>query len=162
VGGWQIAGLTTIQSGIPANVTFGADRANIGIINQQRPDLVGPLPELNCRPNTAGTTEAARRQLINCYDPSAFALPAQFTFGNAPRNVLRGPNFKQTDLSLMKNVPLGGDVRLQVRAEIYNLFNRANFANPNTSFDSAAFGQITALATGATMRRVQLGAKLVF
>jgi hypothetical protein len=160
--GWQIAGVTTIQSGVPANVTFGADRANIGITGLQRPDLVGAVPSLNCQPNSAGATPAARRQRINCYDPSAFALPAQFTFGNASRNVLRGPNYKQTDLSLMKNIPLGKDVRMQLRAEVYNVFDRANFANPNTSFGSAGFGQITALATGATMRRIQLGGKLIF
>jgi hypothetical protein len=161
--GWQIAGVTTLQSGIPANVTFGADRANIGIAGQQRPDLVGGVPELNCQPNSGGATEAARKQLINCYDPSAFALPAQFTFGNAPRNVLRGPNFKQTDVTLIKNIPLAREARFQLRAEIYNLFNRANFANPSTTtFGSAAFGNITALATGATMRRIQLGGRLIF
>jgi len=62
----------------------------------------------------------------------------------------------------MKNIPLGKDVRFQIRAEVYNVFNRANFANPNTTFGSAAFGSITALATGATMRRVQLGGRLLF
>jgi hypothetical protein len=163
LGGWQIAGVTTLQSGIPANVTFGADRANIGISGQQRPDLVGSAPKLNCQPNSGGATEAARKQLINCYDPSAFALPAQFTFGNAPRNILRGPNYKQTDVTLIKNLPLGKGARFQIRAEFYNLFNRANFANPSTTtFGSAAFGQITALATGATMRRIQLGGRLIF
>jgi hypothetical protein len=162
VGGWQIGGVTTIQSGVPANITFAADRANIGISGLQRPDLVGAVPKLNCQPNTAGTTEVARRELINCYDPAAFALPAPFTFGNARRNVLRGPNYKVTDLSLMKNIPLGKDVRFQIRAEIYNVFNRANFGNPNTSLGSAAFGRITTLATGATMRRIQLGGKLIF
>src|SRR5436190_6632195 len=160
--GWQITGVTTIQSGVPANVVFGADRANIGITGLQRPDLVGSVPSLNCQPNTAGATPAARREQINCYDPSGFALPAQYTFGNAPRNVLRGPDFKVTDLSLTKNIPLGKEVRLQVRAEIYNVFNRANFGNPNASFNSAAFGRITTLATGATMRRIQLGGKLSF
>jgi hypothetical protein len=162
VAGWQITGVTTLQSGLPANITFAADRANIGIAGLQRPNLVGAVPELNCNPNTGGTTPVDQRQQINCYDASAFALPDPFTFGNAPRNVLRGPNFKQTDLALMKWVPLGGDVRLQLRGEVYNLFNRANFANPNTSFGAAAFGRITALATGATMRRIQLGAKLSF
>src|SRR6266496_749560 len=162
VAGWQIAGVTTLQSGIPANITFAADRANIGISGLQRPNLVGAVPNLNCQPNTAGATPAAQRELINCYDPSGFALPAQFTFGNAPRNVLRGPNYKVTDLSLTKNIPLGKDVRFQIRAEVYNVFNRANFANPNTSFGSAAFGRITTLATGATMRRIQLGGKLSF
>lgn len=160
--GWQIAGVTTIQSGIPANITFAADRANVGLAGLQRPNLVGGVPELDCQPNTAGTTAVARRELINCYDPSAFALPAPFTFGDAPRNVLRGPNLKVTDLSLTKNIPLGKDVRFQLRAEIYNLFNRANFGNPNTSLGSAAFGRITTLATGATMRRIQLGGKLIF
>ena len=48
------------------------------------------MPALNCQPNTDDTVE-----LINCYDASAFALPAQFTFGNAPRNVLRGPEVRQ-------------------------------------------------------------------
>jgi hypothetical protein len=164
LGGWQIGGVTTLQSGMPVNVTIAADRANIGIAGVQRPDLVGAVPDLNCQPNTAGATPAARRELINCFDPSAFALPAQFTFGNAPRNVLRGPNYKVTDLSLMKKIPLGKDVQFQIRAEVYNVFNRANFgfANNTTSFGSAAFGRMTALATGATMRRVQLGGRLIF
>ncbi|HEU0094448.1 MAG TPA: hypothetical protein VFS78_20205, partial [Vicinamibacteria bacterium] len=95
-------------------------------------------------------------------DPSGFALPAQFTFGNAPRNVLRGPNFKQTDITLMKDIPLGKDIRFQLRAEGYNVFNRANFGNPNASFGAAAFGSVTSLATGATMRRIQLGGRLIF
>jgi hypothetical protein len=162
VAGWQIAGVTTLQSGVPVNVTFAADRANIGISGLQRPDLVGAIPDLNCQPNAAGATPAAQRELINCYDPKAFALPAQFTFGDASRNALRGPNYKVTDLSLMKSIALGKDVRFQIRAEVYNVFNRANFGNPNASFGSAAFGRITTLATGATMRRIQLGGKLIF
>ena len=104
---------------------------------------------------------AARRVQINCFDPSAFAIPAQFTFGSAPRNVLRGPNYRNTDLSFMKNIPIGR-TKLQLRAEVYNLFNRANFANPNAVVGSAAFGRITALATGTTMRRVQLGGRFIF
>jgi len=159
--GWQITGITTLQSGIPANITFAADRANIGIAGLQRPNLVGAVPELNCQPNTGGTTPVEQRQLINCYDPSAFVLPDQFTFGNAGRNILRGPDYKNTDLAFMKSIPFG-DARVQLRAEVFNLFNRANFGNPNASFGAAAFGRISALATGATMRRIQLGAKLMF
>jgi hypothetical protein len=162
LGGWVLACVTTIQSGTPVNVTFGSDRANIGITGLQRPNLVGSVPKLNCQPNTAGTTEIARREQINCFDASAFALPAQFTFGNAPRNVLRGPRFSVTDLSLMKNIPIAGDARLQLRVEVFNVFNTVNYANPNASFGSAAFGRITALATGATMRQIQLGGKLLF
>ena len=101
----------------------------------------------------------ARRQLINCYDLSAFAQPAQFTFGNGSRNMLRGPKFSSTDLSFMKNVPVGGDVRFQVRVEIFNIFNQVNYNNPNASFGSAAFGTIT--GAGA-MRQIQLGGKVLF
>ncbi len=114
---------------------------------------------MNCQPNTAGATDVARRQLINCFDASAFALPAQFTFGNMSRNVLRGPKFSSTDLSFMKTVPVGGQARFQIRVEIFNIFNQVNYINPNASFGSAAFGTITA---AGTMRQMQLGGKLLF
>jgi hypothetical protein len=159
VAGWQVSGVTTIQSGSPVNVTFTQDWANIGITGLQRPDLIGAVPDLDCQPNSAGATEVARRQLINCYDSTAFALPAQFTFGNASRNVLRGPKFSSTDLSFMKTVPVGTTVRFQVRVEIFNIFNQVNYGNPNASFGSAAFGTIT---SAGAMRQMQLGGKLLF
>jgi len=153
VAGWQLAGVTTVQSGTPVNVTTSGDRANIGISNLQRPNLVGPVPTLNCQENPTTL------ELINCFDPSAFALQPQYTFGNAPRNLLRGPKFASTDLSLMKNVPLGGTVRFQLRAEIFNVFNRVNYNNPNGVFGSAAFGRISG---AQSMRQMQLGGKLMF
>jgi hypothetical protein len=158
VAGWQVGGVTTIQSGTPINVTIGTDRANIGITPViQRPDLIGPVPTLNCQQSPTNLDQ------INCFDPSAFALPAQYTFGNAPRNVLRGPKAVITDLSLVKNVPVGGTVRLQIRAEIFNAFNNVNYGNPNAVFGSATFGRISATNTSyPNMRQVQLGAKLIF
>ena len=137
------------------NVTIAPDRANIGISGLQRPDLIGPVPALNCQQSPTAP------DLINCYDASAFAMPAQFTFGNAPRNVLRGPKFAATDLSLMKNVPLGGNVQFQIRAEIFNAFNTVNYTIPNgvTVFGSAAFGRIS---SALAMRQVQLGGRLIF
>jgi hypothetical protein len=156
VAGWQVSGVTTLQSGTPVNVTLSTDRANIGITGQQRPDLVGAVPNLNC---VADPDPTKRRQLMNCYDASAFALPAQFTFGNASRNLLRGPKFVSTDVSFMKNVPIGSTVKFQIRAEIYNLFNNVNYGNPNSSFGSASFGRIT---SAGNMRQVQLGGKIYF
>jgi hypothetical protein len=157
VAGWQASGVTTIQSGSPLNVTLSTDRANTGRSALQRPDLVGAVPQLNCVDDPDQT--ARRRQLINCFDQSAFALPAQFTFGNAPRNVLRGPGFVSTDLSFMKNVPIGGGARFQFRAEFYNIFNNVNYFNPNTTFAAANFGRITG---AGSMRQVQLGGKILF
>ena len=153
VAGWQVGGVSTIQSGTPVNVTIAADRANIGISGLQRPNLVGAVPSLNCQPNTTTL------ELINCFDASAFAMPAQFTFGNTPRNVLRGPKYAATDLSLMKNIPLGGNAQFQIRAEIFNAFNTVNYNNPNGVFGSAQFGRIS---SALAMRQVQLGGKLMF
>ncbi len=159
VAGWQVSGVTTVQSGTPVNVTLSADRANIGITGQQRPDLVGAVPAMNCVDDPDPTKY---HQLMNCYDASAFALPAQFTFGNADRNILRGPKFVNTDLSLMKTVPIGGGVRFQFRMEFYNLFNNVNYGNPGSTYGvplATSFGRIT---SAGNMRQMQLGGKIFF
>jgi hypothetical protein len=157
VAGWQVGGVTTLQSGVPVNVTIAADRANIGISGLQRPDLIGPVPELNCQSAPTG------RDLINCFDPAAFAMPAQFTFGNAPRNVLRGPKVAITDLSMAKSIPIGVAMRFQIRADIFNAFNQVNYGQPNGVFGSASFGRISATnTTYANMRQIQFGGKLSF
>jgi hypothetical protein len=153
VAGWEISGATTAQSGSTINVTLNGDPANIGINNLQRPNLVGPVPTLNCQ------TLANSRQLVNCFDSTAFQLPAAYTFGNAPRNVLRGPKSIVTDLSLMKNFPLGGGRQFQFRAEMFNAFNRVNYGNPNGVFNSTSFGQIS---SAGSMRQIQLGARVSF
>jgi hypothetical protein len=152
VGGWQVGGITTIETGRPVNITISGDRANTGT-GVQRPDLVGPVPELNCRPNPTGLG------LINCWDASAFAQPAQFTFGSAPRNVLRGPGSSVTDLTVIKNIPLAGRTKFQLRGELYNVFNKVNFNNPNAGFGTANFGRIT---SAGNMRRVEIGGKILF
>ncbi len=157
VAGWQFSGVTTVQSGMPINVTIGPDRANIGISGLQRPDLVGAAPKLNCQPL------ANSRDLVNCFDASAFALPSPFTFGNAPRNVLRGPKAVITDLSMAKNIPLHGAMRLQLRVEVFNAFSNVSYGQPNAVFGSAQFGRISGTnVTYPNMRQVQLGGKLIF
>jgi hypothetical protein len=153
VAGWQVGGVTTLQSGTPVNVTLSGDPANIGISNQQRPDMAGSVPSLNCQPISNS------RELSGCFDASAFALPAAFTFGNAPRNLLRGPKFVSTDLSLMKNFRIGAGAQFQFRAEIFNAFNNVNYGNPNGVFNSPSFGRIS---SAGSMRQVQLGGKVFF
>jgi hypothetical protein len=153
VAGWQVGGISTIQSGTPVNVTLSGDPANIGISNLQRPNLVGPIPSMNCQPLTGSL------ELVNCFDASAFALPAAFTFGNAPRNILRGPKSVSTDLSLMKNFPLGGTAQFQVRLELFNAFNNLNYGNPNGVFNSTSFGRIS---SAGSMRQMQVGGKVLF
>jgi hypothetical protein len=151
LGGWQVAGVSTFQSGTPVNVVIQGDRANTTSPNQ-RPDVIGN-PSINCEANPSGLG------LVNCIDAAAFALPAQFTYGNAPRNMLRGPGLKTTDLSFSKSFEIG-NADLQIRADVFNLFNTVNWSNPNATFGSAGFGRVTSTAT--PMRQMQLGAKLVF
>jgi hypothetical protein len=90
-------------------------------------------------------------------------MPAQYTFGNAPRNVLRGPKVVITDLSMLKDIPIQGSMRVQVRAEIFNAFNNVNYGQPNGVYGSANFGRINSTnTTYPNMRQIQLGAKLIF
>jgi hypothetical protein len=147
VAGWQLSGITTLQSGRPMSVMIQGDRANTGRLGQ-RPDLVG-----------TPTADCGSGRLTNCIDATAFALPAMFTYGNAPRNVLRGPGLAITDLSLLKNFPLAGNAQFQFRADISNVFNRPNFNNPNVTFGTANFGRIT---SAQRMRQIVLGGKLFF
>jgi hypothetical protein len=142
-----------VQSGTPVNVTLNGDPANIGISGQQRPNLAGAVPSLDCQP-IAGSLE-----LGSCYDASAFEVPPAFTFGNAPRNVLRGPRSNITDLSLMKNFPLRGGAQIQFRAEVFNAFNVVNYGNPNGVLNGGSFGRIS---SAGSMRQVQLGGKIFF
>jgi hypothetical protein len=151
LGGWQVSGVATFQSGTPLNVTIQGDRANTGSPNQ-RPDIVG-TPSVNCQPNPAGPG------LINCFDPTAFAIPAQYTYGNASRNMLRGLGYSRTDLSLMKSFNLAGRTRLMIQGQIFNLFNEVNWGAPNTTLGAANFGRVT---SAASMRQMEFGAKLTF
>lgn len=147
LGGWQISGVTLLESGRPFTVTIAGDVANTGI-GSQRPDLVGTA-SANC----------GRDHLVNCIDPTAFAQPAPFTYGNAPRNLLRGPGQIVTDLSLGKSFRIGRQARVQVRGDFFNVFNTVNLNNPASVFGTATFGQIT---SARSMRRTQLGLRFTF
>lgn len=147
LGGWQISGITFVESGRPITVTIAGDVANTGI-GAQRPDLVG-TPSANCGRNT----------LVNCIEASAFAQPAPFTYGNAPRNLLRGPGRVVTDLSLAKSFRIGQQARVQVRGDFFNVFNTVNVNNPASVFGTATFGRIT---SAQSMRRTQLGLRFTF
>ena len=97
---------------------------------------------------------------MNCFDAAAFALPAAFTFGNAPRNVLRGPKSVTTDLSLMKNVPARRRRPIPVpRGDLQRVRDGQLWQARTASFNSASFGQIS---SAGSMRQVQLGARLSF
>jgi hypothetical protein len=92
------------------------------------------------------------------FDTGAFSLPPFGTFGNAGRNLIEGPGYANVNLALLKHVTLAA-VRLQLRAEAFNVFNRANFDLPDNFFGSPTFGQVL---SAQAPRRVQLEARLLF
>ena len=100
---------------------------------------------------------------------SAFARPAAGTFGNLPRNALRGPGYWRTDFSLIKRFTMGGNRALEARVESVNIFNNANLGNPDAEIGvpgnpNANAGRITRTAYDGQdpMRNFQFGVKFVF
>ena len=122
VGGWSLSSIATARSGLPVNVTIS--RAALTVPNgynvSQRPDLIAGVPLTP----SGGSTPA---QWIN---PAAFARPVAGTFGNAGRNIARGPNLYQLDLGLAKRFNLTERAALQFRWEIFNILNRAQYGQP--------------------------------
>ena len=150
LGGWQTNAIIILQSGYPFNVVVPGDPANSGAsVGNQRPNLL-----------KTATSNCGHGHLSNCIDGSAFALPTLVTYGNAGRNILRGPGFTNIDFSLFKDFGITERARLQIRGEAFNLSNTPGFANPNATFGTAAFGTIT--GTANNNRQIQFGAKILF
>ena len=151
--GWETYGIVTLQSGRPFTVALlpeidnsGTGRSILGFGNNDRPNLVGN-PELSS-PTTA-----------QWFNTSAFAFPAPGTFGDAGRNILDGPGFQNLNASLVKNTSFTEQVKLQFRAEVFNLFNHPNFNLPDNFLGSPTFGRIT---SARDPRHIQFGLKLLF
>jgi len=129
-------------------VVTSANTTNAFPAGPLRPDLVG-----------GATLPPGERTLNRWFDTAAFANPAPFTFGNAPRSVLRGPGIATTDVTLEKTIAIGDRAGVDVRTEAYNLLNRANFNIPGFTLGAADFG---AISSACAPRTVQLGARLRF
>jgi len=159
VKGWQFSGIATVSSGLPFHPVIGFDRAGDG---QSDTDMQRPSWAPGRNPGNAITGDVNQ-----WFDPTAFVLPPAGTYGNVGRNSLRGPNLRVVDASIFKNQRLGS-ANLQLRLEIFNLLNRANFAPPSDNIvlfasDGSRIGgagRITSLVTPA--RQIQLGAKILF
>ena len=147
--GWQVAAIVQSQSGNPVNIVTSNATLN-GVPNTVRPDLVAPI-------RIVGSVD-------QWFDPASFA--AVNGFGNLGRNVVIGPAFHNTDLSVSKIVTLAGRHRLHLRADAFDVFNHPNFGPPGNVVGSPTFGQITRtrLPTGeaGSSRQIQLVARFSF
>jgi hypothetical protein len=111
---------------------------------------------------------ADERTLSRYFNTNCFTAPDAFTFGNAGRNILRGPGTKQLDFSLFKNFRWSKSEQryVQLRGEFFNILNTPQFNNPNASIGSAAAGSISSagsvLTFSRTQRQIQVALKLFF
>ena len=144
---WQVNIVDQMATGNPVTILLPFDNSNTGAL-ADRPNRVAGVDPV---PDDQGPN--------NWINPAAFVAPPQFTYGNAGRNSVTGPGRSQFDLSLIKNLPLHQERRLQLRLEVFNLFNRANFFNPGVALGTAQFGRISQAADG---RSVQFGARFIF
>ena len=146
---WQFAAIVQGQSGNPVNIVTSNSTLN-GMPNSVRPDVTGPI-------RIIGSVD-------QWFDPSVFV--AVDRFGNLGRNVVIGPSFQTTDASIMRTMTLARRYRLQLRADVFDLFNRANFGPPGNIVGSPTFAKIsrTRLPTGeaGSSRQVQLVVKFLF
>jgi hypothetical protein len=169
--GWQIGGIVQAQTGNPWTIFTNIGTFN-GVVNTLRPDLIGTL-KVNKDPNKwFDNTVCDPRIAGSCTAGTVFALPVSpdgtFHFGNLPRNAVYGPGFRNVDLSITKNTPMGGKMRTQLRIEVFNLFNTANYGQPGriVTVGSTSLGVITntRFPTGdsGSARQVQFAAKVLF
>jgi len=162
LGGWQIDTISTARTGLPVNVTIDRLNASVpggySVAGYERPNLVSGVSLIPATGQTPGLW-------IN---PAAFTTPANGSFGNAGRNLVRAPDLWQVDLALARVIVLSERMRIQARAESFNVFNRAQYGSPLADLSSPLnFGRInTPLNQGATgsgtPRQFQFALRFIF
>ncbi|MCS6806826.1 MAG: carboxypeptidase regulatory-like domain-containing protein [Acidobacteriota bacterium] len=145
LGGWQIAGIVVVQSGLPFSPTVTVDTANIGVGTR--------------RPNRIGSGRVSKPTLERWFNPADFTVPPFFSFGNSGRNILRGDRFSNVDFALHKNFAIRENSRIQFRAEFFNLFNHPNFGLPVTAINVPTAGRVL---SATDPRIIQFGLRFEF
>jgi outer membrane receptor protein involved in Fe transport len=188
VEGWQLSMITQSQSGNPVNILAGNAAAIAGPtaipaansnaltgVATLRPDVTGPITVTGRPEQWFVNTVCDPRPGGVCPAGAVFVLPIAFTggrnvfhFGSLGRNTVIGPRFNNTDFSVIKNTALNESLRLQFRAEFFDIFNHTNFGQPGrvAQVGSTTFGVIsnTRFPTGdsGSSRQIQFALKLIF
>jgi hypothetical protein len=144
--GWQVAGIVTLEAGVPLAVTQATNNLAFAGFGTQRPNCSGP-------------TSFDQRSLAEWFDVSAIAVNSALALGTCSRNPVRGPGFQDADLALIKRTAITGRVSADFRAEFFNLTNTPPLGSPNVVAGSGGFGSIT---SAGDPRVVQLALKLNF
>jgi hypothetical protein len=147
LGGWQLSGIFTKQTGLPFTPVMSVDSSNTG--TTLRPNLVG-----------TGAFPSSQQTIQQWFNVAAFAQPAAYTFGNAGRDILVGPGLTNTDLGLSRVIPIIERMSLTFRAEAFNIFNTPQFGLPNATIGTSTAGTIT--TTINAQRELQFALRLSF
>jgi len=157
IGGWTLSGITTYYSGFGFSPTLENYGSQGGQPNQgpnNRPNIGNGDPYAGAQGN--------RNQWFKGGIGGAFLIPSANTFGNYPINTLFGPHFIQQDLTLAKTFRLSERFSFLLRTDADNVFNHTNLGSPNGDVQSPSAGQITGLAPGGSMRRLQFSGTVRF
>jgi hypothetical protein len=169
VGGWQIGGVGTVRTGFPASCLNTSDTAVSS----------AGMEVDNCELVAGQNPNAGAHNILSWWNLAAFATPtSQQVFGDAGRNVLRGPGYFNVDLTLQKVAQINEKVKLQLRFEAFNVLNHPNFSMPNVNEDQypayangqpagslslSQIGQFNSVnATASSNRQLQVAMKLIW
>jgi hypothetical protein len=145
IGGWEFSGIYLFSSGDP--LIFGVQGATLGNSWGTRPNLIG-------NPNISNPSANL------WFNPSAFAVPPPYLFGNSGIGIMLGPSSHAANVALMKKFAFAENRYVQFRREAFNAFNNVNLSDPNTTIGQGTTGQIFSTASDA--RQMQIGVKVVF
>ncbi|MBV9297088.1 MAG: hypothetical protein JO145_16060, partial [Acidobacteriaceae bacterium] len=159
IGGWQLNGILTLETGIPFTVTT-TDTTDTGGNHASRPNCIGnPYAGATTNP-TLLTGTGAPGFFLN---PAAFAIPAFGTLGTCAPRAFHGPGIENLDASLFKIFSVTERYRVEFRSEFFNVLNHPNFSNPNSSFTTSSLGSFGRLSSTTTdPREIQFALKLYF
>ncbi len=149
LGNWKIQGLTTFATGNPMTVVVASSNLNNGGGTQR--------PNRTCD----GNLPSDRRSVNRWFDTSCFSIPALYTYGTAGRDIIVGPGVNSSDASLIKEIRSTERIRLQFRAEGFNIMNTPQFWPPNNALGPTSFGKISSTRLSSN-RQLQFALKLLF
>jgi len=150
VGGWEVSGIVTIESGQPINITLSGGQGGNGVGGNNRPDLTGSIQKIHSK--------------TDWISPSAFTAPTMGAWGNLPYDYVRGPGLQIWNLSLFKNFVFSEarGSQFELRLETFNSFNHANPTGVNTGWDSPTSTSFGTVNNYFPQRIIQLGGKISF
>jgi len=164
IGGWNLGTIYSMASGSPVDILDGTCRSNIGASCMDRPNAVPGV-----------SSQLSHPTKLEWFNVQAFALQPQYTFGNSGKNTVIGPPLFSVDTTLDKDFRFTERLNMQLRLDVFNLFNHPNFGSPGNGLTadhldpngvpipgSGGFGTVTSLNPGVSMRQLQLSAKIIF